>query len=79
MGSGPKAATDLTTRRIVPGPGNYDIKSKNASSVAFGKATRKGMGVETDNPGPGSYYIPVKVADVPRYLIPNQKEEFKKV
>ena len=29
IGSGPKAEIDLTTRRIVPGPGQYDFKQAN--------------------------------------------------
>lgn len=32
-----------------------------------------------EGPGPGSYKIPVQVADVPAYVMPNQKEEFKYV
>jgi len=28
-------------------------------------------------PGPAAYKIPVKVLDVPKYLIPNQNQEFK--
>ncbi len=44
--------------------------------VSFAKAIRderQDLGV----PGPGAYKVPVKVLDVPRYLIPNQNEEFK--
>ena len=71
MGSDSKVARDLTTRKIVPGPGNYNPQKKDHSGVVFGRAYRKGMAVETSNPGPGSYRVPVKFADVPRYLIPN--------
>lgn len=41
IGSGPKAEVDLTTRRIVPGPGNYDVKIMSRSGVSFGKSLRK--------------------------------------
>lgn len=42
IGKGPKLAPDFTTRRIVPGPGNYDydIKNKTFSGVSFAKALR---------------------------------------
>ncbi len=41
----------------------------------FGTSERKG---ENDrNPGPGHYYLPVHFADVPRYVIKEQNEEFK--
>jgi hypothetical protein len=30
-----------------------------------------------DTPGPGAYKVPVKVAEVPKYIIPKQNEEFK--
>jgi hypothetical protein len=44
--------------------------------VSFGKALRKTFNCD-NGPGPGAYKIPVKFADVPKYLIPNQEEEFK--
>jgi len=31
----------------------------------------------TSNPGPGAYKIPVKVADVPKYILPNKSDEFR--
>ena len=31
----------------------------------------------SDTPGPGQYYIPVTVADVPRYVMPIQNEKYK--
>lgn len=40
IGSGPKSEQDLTTRRIVPGPGNYDIKMLSKNGISFGKAIR---------------------------------------
>ncbi len=44
-------------------------------SYKFDKSERKGP--SDQNPGPGHYYIPVKILDVPKYNIPNQNEEFK--
>ena len=35
--------------------------------------------INTSNPGPGpgAYKIPVKVADVPKYILPNKSDEFR--
>jgi len=42
----------------------------------FGFGTSKRDGERKDNsPGPGAYKIPVKVADVPKYVLPNYQEE----
>lgn len=35
FGHGPKTARDLTSRRIVPGPGTYDFKDKSSIAVSF--------------------------------------------
>ena len=39
IGSGPKTSRDLTTRRIVPGPGNYACADTqpNLQGTVFGK------------------------------------------
>ena len=68
IGSGPKAHVDLTTRRIVPGPGSYAIKSLNRSGITFGRSNRNQWKSDAI-PGPGQYKVPVKFADVPKYLI----------
>ena len=81
VGTGPKAEIDMTTRRIVPGPGNYDtskmyILNKSVGGVSFGKSIRDSM-KGNDLPGPGHYKVPVKFADVPKYLIPKIDDEFR--
>ncbi len=76
IGRGPQRHVDMTTRREVPGPGNYDIKGANSTGVKFGRDYR-GRDLSKDGPGPGAYKIPVKVADVPKYLNTNQPEEFR--
>lgn len=78
MGSGPKTARDLSTRRIVPGPGAYYFKNMTHTGISFANAKR--LEVKKDFvPGPGTYRVPVKFADVPKYLIPKQDENFKYV
>lgn len=71
---------DKTTRRIVPGPGAYDQSKRPGSARApafgFGTESRDKMN-PNGSPGPAAYKIPVKIIDVPKYLIPNQNPEFK--
>ena len=51
---------------------------KNAPSYGFG-SEKRGKTHTQGTPGPGAYRVPVKIIDVPKYLIPNQNEEFKYV
>lgn len=80
IGTGDKVGKDRTTRRIVPGPGQYDnpkTKIIRASpSYGFGTGKRN-SGNKRSEPGPGHYHIPCKVVDVPRYLNTKQEEKFR--
>lgn len=70
----------MTTRKIVPGPGKYEYSkdkiSKSPPKFGFGTESR-GNSKKSGIPGPGSYHIPCKVVDVPRYLQTKQAEEFR--
>jgi hypothetical protein len=35
FGNGPKTHRDLTSRRIVPGPGAYDPQDKSSLAISF--------------------------------------------
>jgi hypothetical protein len=59
-----------------PGPGYYDPKNPDSTSIVFGSEKRD-KAYNTDTPGPGYYYIPCTVADVPRYVMPVQEERYK--
>ena len=48
---------------------------RGGQSHIFDKAAKQG--IKDNTPGPGHYYVPVKILDVPKYNIPNQNEEFK--
>ena len=73
------------TRHIVPGPGNYVNTAENwmrrSPSFSFGSSKRPEMGGSKQNatPGPGHYKVPVKIADVPDYAMPNRKDASKYV
>jgi len=60
-----------------PGPGNYKMGgSVNGPQYGFGSGSR-GKAKASDIPGPGHYKVPYRVAEVPKYIIPDKPEEFK--
>ena len=75
--------SSLENNSKTPGAGTYEFANKtkaSAPSYGFGTSKRVDPGVKKLNvPGPGGYKIPVTVADVPTYSMPNRNEEFKYV
>jgi len=66
----------------MPGPGAYDVAKashKTGLSYVFGSDQRTPLKKSDGVPGPGAYKVPVYVADVPKYLLPEQNQEFKYV
>lgn len=67
----------------MPGPGTYyspDINSSFKESPMFGFGSsqqRPSLTKKGDVPGPGHYRVKSMIADVPKYLIPNQADEFR--
>lgn len=81
---GSKFEKQKDTTAIVPGPGTYvntaQKLKQSAPSFGFGTSTRPVVGQQKFVvPGPGSYKLPAKVADVAAYSMPNRKEESKYV
>mmetsp|Transcript_2175 Transcript_2175/g.2506 ORF Transcript_2175/g.2506 Transcript_2175/m.2506 type:complete len:471 (-) Transcript_2175:40-1452(-) len=78
MGGGNNSsAINFYPKNGIPGPGTYYSPSKlSASGTKFGTGVRTGM-KGTENPGPGYYYIPCTVADVPKYVLPNPDQRYK--
>lgn len=85
QGSGSRSASPNRDYNI--GAGQYDplqtydardynlSQGKSSAQYSVPKADKpKG---DNKNPGPGHYKIPVKFADVPKYSMPNQSQEFK--
>lgn len=66
-------------KESVPGPGNYKFYNPMLDKGPhYGIGTEKrSKDLKSDTPGPGAYRIPVKIVDVPRYLIPNPDERYK--
>lgn len=78
FGSSPKG-TGNKQKELVPGPGSYKYYNPaldKGPHVKIGSEIR-GKDLKSDTPGPGAYRIPVKIIDVPRYLIPNPEEKYK--
>lgn len=60
-----------------PGPGNYSQGNLlGGPNYGFGTGSR-GKGHTDDTPGPGYYKVPYYIANLPRYAMPDRKEEFK--
>ena len=67
IGTGPKCEEDLTSKRVVPGPGMYDQKLKMTQVGAKFGTDNRFRHAENANPGPGSYRLPTMVASVAAY------------
>jgi hypothetical protein len=71
----------ISTTYAVPGPGNYDNLNKTFSATSggfgFGSSAQRPAEASSKSlvPGPGQYRLRSTFADVPKYLIPNQKDE----
>lgn len=64
----------------VPGPGTYDksmTDKQSAPQYGFGSSPQREPIKKTLSPGPGGYHIPVKLAEVPAYALPNRKDDVK--
>lgn len=67
-------------KKVVPGPGQYDVPAKAVSGPKYGFGTSiREQKQKNEVPGPGHYKVPVKVANVEKYALPNQNEEFRYV
>lgn len=79
---GSKLKSTLTRNEYVPGPGTYVNSAEKlktaAPSFGFGTSKRPEIGkTKMVVPGPGSYKLPSKIADVPDFAMPNRKPESK--
>jgi len=67
---GTSTRTELIINKEVkdnPGPGMYSTANQKTSNLIFGKSPKYEKNKNT-NPGPGNYYIPCSIVDVPDYL-----------
>jgi hypothetical protein len=82
---GAKLSSSLVRNEHVPGPGTYVNSSEKmkqtAPSFGFGTSQRPNIAgnQKFQVPGPGSYRLPTRVADVPGFAMTGQKEEHKYV
>ena len=69
------------SKKVGPGPGNYDISAElkpSAPKYGFGSSTR-GELKKINVPGPGTYKIRSSIGDVPDYALPNRPDHVKYV
>lgn len=60
-----------------PGPGAHESNSQLAGyKFGFG-SSQKLPKMEDKQPGPGAYFIPTQVGNVPSYSMPNRDPAFK--
>jgi hypothetical protein len=79
LSNSPKKTFENSSANLIPGPGTYSSKDTlDKKGTIIGRSVRSGIRLN-GVPGPGHYKIPVRIGDVPRYLIPSQNEEFKYV
>jgi hypothetical protein len=67
-------------KQSIPGPGMYNpVLHRKVNSIGFGSSSRTTFVPkdQLNTPGPGSYKIPSKVAEVPVYESKIKPEEFK--
>ena len=82
---GVKLQSSLEARKGVPGPGQYRQDSEklrhSSPKFGFGSSTRPALGGsgKFNTPGPGSYALPSKIADVPEYAMPGRPSQSKYV
>lgn len=75
--SGSPSRGDLHGRSAsdnLPGPGAYDSRDAYVAghtSITYTIPKGETKPADDNYPGPGHYKIPVKFADVPRYVMPN--------
>jgi len=82
MGARIMALKDTTA--IVPGPGSYVNSTEKlratAPSFGFGTSKRPEIGyTKLQVPGPGTYKLPAKIADVAPHALANRSETSKYV
>lgn len=76
---GARLASPMANKTIyVPGPGSYandseKLKAAKAPSFGFGTSKRPDMASNGKNPGPGpgTYKLPTRVANVANFAMPN--------
>eukprot|EP00826_Nyctotherus_ovalis_P063495 TRINITY_DN9313_c0_g3_i9.p1 TRINITY_DN9313_c0_g3~~TRINITY_DN9313_c0_g3_i9.p1 ORF type:complete len:185 (-),score=21.65 TRINITY_DN9313_c0_g3_i9:129-683(-) len=73
----PRMEKDFSTRKEVPGPGAYSLKSTlSGTRMGFGYGKKGGHKMENEVPGPGAYKIPCSFAKAERYKMSGKQSQF---
>lgn len=74
LSTGPRTEKDFTTRKDIPGPGTYVLKSTlNGPKFGFGVGKRKYYKTNKDIPGPGTYKLLSTIGRAETYQLPGNK------
>ncbi len=78
LSTGPRVEKDFSTKKDVPGPGQYKLNSTlNGPKFGFGVGGKITPKPDKEIPGPGAYRVPCTFAKTASYLIPNKDDTFK--
>jgi len=76
LSTGPRTEKDYSTRKDVPGPGTYGLKSTlNGPRFGFGIGKKGYCKRDNDIPGPGAYKVPCTIGRAETYQLPNNKSQ----
>lgn len=76
LSTGPRTEKDFSTRRDIPGPGTYPLKSTlTGPKFGFGIG-KKGEQRNDDTPGPGTYKVPCTLGKAESYQFSPNKSQY---
>jgi len=78
MGTDPRHYDQKSKSGETPGPGSYLGQNDRVLKTKNGKFSTglRDSAKPNNGPGPGSYRIPTKIVEAPRYLLPNMDETY---
>lgn len=75
--TGPRTEKDFSTRKDIPGPGTYPLRSTlNGPKIGFGYGKKCEHKLDNSVPGPGAYKVPCTFAKAERYKIAGKSLPF---
>ena len=77
LSTAPRCEKDYSTKKDVPGPGMYKLKSTlDGPKFGFGIGKKLNYSYDQGIPGPGAYKVPCTIGKAENYQLPGKKTEF---